>query len=49
MKIILDTCVWGGSRQQLEIAGHDAIWTGDWPEDPATKRFFLVHIMRVVF
>jgi predicted nuclease of predicted toxin-antitoxin system len=39
MKILLDTCVWGGSRQQLEIAGHDAIWTGDWPEDPGDKDF----------
>lgn len=37
MKILLDTCVWGGSRQQLEIAGHDAIWRGDLPEDPGDE------------
>ena len=34
MKILLDTCVWGGARQALEEAGHDVIWSGDWPADP---------------
>lgn len=34
MKLLLDTCVWGGARQELEAAGHDVIWGGDWPEDP---------------
>lgn len=34
MKLLLDTCVWGGSRNTLEEAGHDVIWSGDWPEDP---------------
>jgi predicted nuclease of predicted toxin-antitoxin system len=34
MKILLDTCVWGGSRKTLEAAGHDVEWTGDWPQDP---------------
>ena len=37
MKILLDTCVWGGSRQQLEIAGYDVVWTGDLPEDPGDE------------
>ena len=34
MKVLLDTCVWGGVQQALSAAGHDVIWTGDWDEDP---------------
>lgn len=34
MRVLLDTCVWGGTRKQLQDAGHDVIWAGDWPDDP---------------
>jgi predicted nuclease of predicted toxin-antitoxin system len=34
MKILLDTCVWGGVKIELEQAGYDVIWTGLWDEDP---------------
>jgi predicted nuclease of predicted toxin-antitoxin system len=34
MKVLLDTCVWGGVRKALSGAGHDVVWTGDWDEDP---------------
>jgi len=34
MKVLLDTCVWGGARLSLEQAGHDVEWSGDWLEDP---------------
>jgi len=34
MKLLLDTCVWGGARAHLEAAGHDIVWTGDWAKDP---------------
>ncbi len=34
MKILLDTCVWGGVRNVLKVAGHNVIWTGDWDKDP---------------
>jgi predicted nuclease of predicted toxin-antitoxin system len=34
VKVLLDTCVWGGTRGDLEKAGHDVIWAGDWTEDP---------------
>jgi predicted nuclease of predicted toxin-antitoxin system len=34
MKVLVDSCVWGGVRPALEAAGHDAIWVGDWPGDP---------------
>ena len=34
MKILLDACVWGGARKELEEVGHDVVWAGDWSEDP---------------
>ena len=34
MKVILDTCVWGGTLPDLRAAGHDVVWTGEWDEDP---------------
>lgn len=34
MKLLLDTCVWGGSRAEFETAGHDVIWAGSWSQDP---------------
>jgi predicted nuclease of predicted toxin-antitoxin system len=34
VKILLDSCVWHGVRDELAAAGHDVVWTGDWPEDP---------------
>jgi len=37
MRILLDTCVWGGTRDELRSAGHDVVWAGDWPEDPGDQ------------
>ena len=37
MKVLLDTCVWGGAVTELRRAGHDVIWVGDWPEDPGDE------------
>ena len=37
MKVLLDTCVWGGARLVVESAGHDVIWTGDWEKDPGDE------------
>lgn len=34
MKILLDTCVWGGAVDLLKAAGHDVVWAGDWLTDP---------------
>ncbi len=34
MKLLLDTCVWGGAIETLEAAGHDVIWAGAWDVDP---------------
>jgi predicted nuclease of predicted toxin-antitoxin system len=34
VRILLDTCVWGGAKAELVRHGHDVVWAGDWPEDP---------------
>jgi len=34
VKVLLDTCVWGGARAVLAAAGHDVVWAGEWPADP---------------
>ena len=35
MKLLLDTCVWGGNLADLQTAAHDVMWAGEWSEDPA--------------
>jgi predicted nuclease of predicted toxin-antitoxin system len=37
VKILLDACVWGGVRSELQSAGHDVDWAGEWPEDPGDE------------
>jgi len=37
VKILLDSCVWGGVRAALEGVGHDVVWVGDWREDPGDE------------
>ncbi len=37
MKLLLDTCVWGGVQTELVSAGYDVVWTGDWSEDPGDE------------
>lgn len=38
MKLLLDTCVWGKAKQEIEAVGHDVVWTGDWPSDPGDEQ-----------
>ncbi len=38
MKVMLDSCVWGRARDEIEVAGHDVIWAGDWPQDPGDEQ-----------
>ena len=40
MKVLLDTCVWGGAAKDLRSAGHDVIWAGEWEEDPGDDEIF---------
>ncbi len=37
MKVLLDTCVWGGAKADLLAANHDVAWTGDLPQDPGDE------------
>jgi predicted nuclease of predicted toxin-antitoxin system len=37
VKVLLDTCVWGGARSAIAAGGHDVVWTGDWPQDPGDE------------
>lgn len=34
MKILLDSCVWGGCISEVQAAGHDVSWAGNWDRDP---------------
>ena len=34
MNVLLDTCVWGGAKAELQTAGHDVAWIGDLSQDP---------------
>lgn len=34
MKVLLDSCVWGGALAELAALGHDVDWSGQWPRDP---------------
>lgn len=37
MKVLLDGCVWGGTKKTLEDAGHDTLWIGDFLRDPGDE------------
>lgn len=41
MKLLLDTCVWGGACVSLRASGHDVIWAGEWPEDPGDDEILM--------
>src|SRR5262245_55647754 len=36
-KLLLDSCVWGGGKSELQGLGYDVVWTGDWTEDPGDE------------
>ncbi len=37
MKLLLDSCLWGGTKVELEAAGHDVVFAREWPEDPGDE------------
>ncbi len=37
MKVLLDTCVWGGVKSSLEAASYDVVWSGEWDADPGDE------------
>jgi predicted nuclease of predicted toxin-antitoxin system len=42
MKVLLDTCVWGGATQDLSQAGHDVVWAGAWDRDPGDEEILSI-------
>ena len=45
MKLLLDSCVWGGVLQSLREAGHNVVWCGEWDRDPGDAEI-LAHVYR---
>lgn len=41
MKLLLDTCVYGGVQSALVAAGHDVVWIGNWAEDPGDEEILM--------
>lgn len=37
MRVLLDTCVWGGAQSFLLAAGHEVEWVGGWEHDPGDE------------
>jgi predicted nuclease of predicted toxin-antitoxin system len=37
LKLLLDTCLSAKAKAELKAAGHDVVWSGDWPEDPGDE------------
>ena len=37
MRLLLDSCVWGGARGELEASGHEVIAAADWEQDPGDE------------
>ncbi len=37
MKLLLDSCVWGGALMELRAAGFDVVWAGEWEHDPGDE------------
>jgi len=42
VKVLLDSCVWGGAKAELGAHGHDVIWAGDWAADPGDEEILAI-------
>lgn len=51
LRILLDTCVWGGVYQKLLELGYDVVWTGLWQSDPGDEEIlhYAYREQRVLF
>ncbi len=38
MKLLLDSRIWPGAKSELERAGHEVEWVGDWVADPGDDK-----------
>ena len=41
MKVLPDTCVWGGVVSELRACGHDVKWTMEWSKDPGDEEILV--------
>lgn len=49
MKLLLDTCVSGVARSEIEADGHDVVWAGAWSVDPGDDEILAqAHVERRV-
>lgn len=37
MRVLLDSCVWGGALSVLIEYGHETVWVGNWDLDPGDR------------
>jgi predicted nuclease of predicted toxin-antitoxin system len=44
MKILLDTCVWGGAKSELIHLGYDVRWMGDLAADPGDEEILAIAV-----
>jgi predicted nuclease of predicted toxin-antitoxin system len=42
VKLLLDSCVWGGAVESLRLEGHDVASVGAWPSDPGDEAILQV-------
>jgi len=42
VRLLLDSCVWGGALDELRRAGHDVASVGAWPSDPGDEAILSV-------
>ena len=48
MRLLLDTCVWGGAKADLEAAGYDVVWCGEWEQDPGDEEILFKDLRNLV-
>lgn len=41
MKILVDSCVWGKTAEELRASGHDVVDVREWPHDPGDEQVLL--------
>jgi predicted nuclease of predicted toxin-antitoxin system len=42
LKLLLDSCVWGGAAPELRSNGHDVVWSGEWDQDPGDDEILTI-------
>jgi predicted nuclease of predicted toxin-antitoxin system len=44
VRVLLDTCIWGPAANELEAAGHEVEWVGNWDADPGDEKILAAAI-----